>query len=936
MLSTLVGRFRTVLLAVAWLLGGASGALAQNTVNLQGRVTATDGNPLAAAQVTVSNRETGQQRGAITSAQGTYAIVGLPPGAYHVRLVLLGYRAQERDIELLVGQRASLDFQLQEAAVAVEGIEVTHQREPVFEVQRNDVSAPVVTNEILNLPLNTRNTINLAAVVPGMKTFAPTAGRSLPASGSLPDLRFWNFYLDGAEWKSFFNGNLVGIPQTGSPLPQEAMREFRVHLNPYDAQYTRGASFVISAVTQRGTNEFHGSVFGYGQSNALKALDLTQREARTRNPTTFSIPDYTRAQFGFNVRGPIRRDKLFVAASYEGQSIDDGITVLPGRPAYQPDIWDAFAGTFKAPTKNHTGVVRLTAPLGVAHTLDAVWAGRYYNSETNFGGTGARNSGINAKYWVHSAQLRDTYTPTSGFVNELSLNVLSWSHNESPLEPGVTLVYPSITFGTAGFPLVLKETHVRVIDRATHTLGEGRHILTGGLELARVHTNSWLPSNRDGFFQFPRDTSSLPSLGRIGVGFFDTTSTEDARAVTSGWSTGAYVQDQWQARRSLQLTAGLRYDAEINTLNNGYTVPWASVPELQAIPQLRNFLNTGHRKNDLNNIGPRLAFSWDVFDNQRTFLRGGAGIMYDRITTFMAFFEKQSAGWRTYEFTNPGTADPDTLRQRVLSGAATSKLNFNLLKTNMKTPENHQFSVGIGHQLTDRIALNVDYIHQDARNLYVQLTPNWFNTVDSVRALTDSFATITLYDDIGRAKFDALIGGLTYDRPGLRLNAALTLGWYKSQFEGLGNYNDATFLLMQPTTADERWRLVFSGIGDLPLAIKLSAVAIFAAPRPYVATVGQDLNHDITLADDFVGGNASRTIRPVASWNNMYRTFDLRLAKGVSVGGGRKISASAEAFNIFNWDNYSGFVGRQTDALFGKKSGVFAPRQGQLGMRYEF
>src|SRR5256884_8342768 len=174
------------------------------------------------------------------------------------------------------------------------------------------------------------------------------------------------------------------------------MREFRVHLNPYDAEYTRGASFVISAVTQRGTNELHGSLFGFGQSNALKALDLIQRERRTANPTTFSVPDFTRAQFGFNLRGPIQRDKLFFAVSYEGQSIDDGIGVVPGRPAFNPGIWDPYAGTFKAPTKNHTVVARLTAPRGANHTLDATWAGRYYNSETNFGGTGAEDSGINA------------------------------------------------------------------------------------------------------------------------------------------------------------------------------------------------------------------------------------------------------------------------------------------------------------------------------------------------------------------------------------------------------------------------------------------------------------------------------------------------------------------------------------------------------------
>jgi hypothetical protein len=85
-----------------------------------------------------------------------------------------------------------------------------------------------------------------------------------------------------------------------------------------------------------------------------------------------------------------------------------------------------------------------------------------------------------------------------------------------------------------------------------------------------------------------------------------------------------------------------------------------------------------------------------------------------------------------------------------------------------------------------------------------------------------------------------------------------------------------------------------------------------------------------------VGDSAHRVIRPPTSWNNMYRTVDLRLAKGVPVGGVRRISVSAEAFNIFNWNNYSGFVGRQTDALFSRKSGVFAPRQGQLGLRYEF
>lgn len=383
-LPAAVQRAGAVVLALVLLLAGATGSLAQNTVSLRGRVAAADGAVLAGAQVSVLNVETTQQRETLSAEDGAYAIVGLPPGVYRVTVGIIGYAQQEHEVRLLVGQNMSMNFELQESAVALEGIEVEVEREPVNEVQRTDVSTPVINAEIVNLPLNTRNTINLAAIVPGIRTYAPTAGRSLPSSGSLPDLRFWNFYLDGAEWKSFFNGNLVGIPQTGSPLPQEAMREFRVHLNPYSAEFTRGASYVISAVTQRGTNEFHGSAFAYGQNNDLNALTRFERIEKADDPDSFSRPDYSRGQFGFNVRGPIVRDELFFSLSYEGQQTNNSIAVVPGQPSFNPDIWDEHAGSFSAPTKNHTGVLRLTRPINDEHTLDAVWAARFYDSETFF------------------------------------------------------------------------------------------------------------------------------------------------------------------------------------------------------------------------------------------------------------------------------------------------------------------------------------------------------------------------------------------------------------------------------------------------------------------------------------------------------------------------------------------------------------------------
>ncbi|MGQ0814261.1 MAG: carboxypeptidase regulatory-like domain-containing protein [Gemmatimonadota bacterium] len=909
---------------------------AQNTVNLHGRVTDNTGKPLVGAQVTVLSVETNQQRGALTRADGSYNIVGLSPGNYRVTPVMIGYAQDQRNVSLSAGQISALNFALFEEAVAMKAVEATAEREATFEVQRHDVSTPVVTVEIVNLPLNTRNTMNLAAIVPGVKTFAPTAGRSLPAVGSLPDLRFWNFYLDGVEWKSFFNGNLVGIPQTASPLPQEAMREFRVHLNPYDAAFTRGSSFIMSAESQRGTNEMHGSFFGFRQSLGMNAHDLLQRRARDANPN-FERADYGRWQAGFNLRGPITQDRTFFSVSYEGQSTDNTLTVNP-----RSTVWSNFAKDHAAPTVNHTGVVRLTHNVNPLHTADFTYAARYYDSETNFGGAIDRSGGITATYWVHSAQLRDTYTPDANTVNELSLNVLSWSHNEAQMEPGrKTETYPGITFGTNGFPLELKELTFRLVNRFTKSMADGRHLLTAGGEAARVNIDAWLPNNRDGSFGHNvDDPNALPTTASIGMGFLTGTD-EDARAKSSGWAVGVYVQDQWSVSRNFLLTLGLRWDAELNTLNNDFESPFADDAVLKNIPMLQNFLVDGDRKNDLNNFAPRMSFSWDVNGNGRTYIRGGAGIMYDRITTFMSFFEKRAAGWRVYNFTNPGTKDPEVLRQRVRDGQGSNLLSLNLMKKDMQVPYNIQTSLGLGQQLAPGLALNLDYIHQDANNLYVQVTPN-YRTSSTTRKLTNSFGDITLYDDFGEAKFDAIATSVTYNKPGLRLNGAYTLGWYESTFEGLGGYNDASFFVMQPTTGDERHRVVLSGVGDLPYGFKLSGVFIVATPRPYVAILGQDTNGDLNFNNDFLNGKAERTITPDKSWENMYRTFDLRLAKQLALGGSGKVSVSAEAFNIFNFDNYSAFDGRQRNAngttrdTFGDFTGVFAARQAQVGLRYEF
>jgi hypothetical protein len=639
--------------------------------------------------------------------------------------------------------------------------------------------------------------------------------------------------------------------------------------------------------------------------------------------------------------------------NYEVTNTNNYIDVVPGRPAANPAIWDQYAGSYKAPNLNHTGFLRATyIPAGERHTLDAMWSSRYMTGESNFGAGApviARPGGIDQSYFINVAQLRHRFLPTPNLLNELSLQLVNWHHDEGQLVAGPQLMYPSIQLGTASFPLELNERHLRLIDRASYTLDDffGAHVLKAGLELSHIKADQFSPNNLQGNFRFGTDTDALPNQAIIGIGFFNNEGTADALAELSGWITGVYLNDEWRPTSALTLNLGLRYDAELNTLNNDQTVPWASDPVLSAAPQLERYLNRGDRKNDLNNLSPRLSFSWDPFGTNRTFLRGGAGIIYDRVASFIGFQERLAASWRTYTIANPGTMDVAVLRQRVISGTVASTPNLILVKDKMEAPENRQFSLGVGHQFTPDFSLNLDYVHQDVRHLYTRLNLNYRDVALGRRVLTTSYGDIIVWDDFGRAKFDALVVSANYRRERLLTNLAYTLGYYEADYDAVTApaYAYRSSYNMQATAGDERHRFVLSNIATLPWGFELAGIATVASPRPYAAFLGQDVNGDNDVTDDFLpdGSPAGRrTVRPSNDWENWYRNVDLRVAKSLFNAQGTTTRVTAEVFNAFNTDNVAGFNGRQRDAAgndltnFGQANSAFGARRAQVGLRVEF
>jgi hypothetical protein len=402
-------------------------------------------------------------------------------------------------------------------------------------------------------------------------------------------------------------------------------------------------------------------------------------------------------------------------------------------------------------------------------------------------------------------------------------------------------------------------------------------------------------------------------------------------------------------RENFTLSLGLRHDAEFNTMDNNYTVPWASDPTLKAIPELANYLNTGNRKNQLGNFSPRISFSWDPTNKNQTFVRGGFGIIYDRVTSFIGFQERKNSTWRVYNFTNPGTKDPAVLRQRVLAGSSGSPAPI-LIKEDMKTPHSRQWSLGIGHQFTNELGVNVDYVRQHMDNLYVERNPNYLDktVTPNRRKLTSAYGDILLWDDFGKSDYSAVLLQSTWQRNQTRFNLAYTLGWYEGDFDlaGLPNYAYNFLFDRQRSSGDERHRVVLSEISPLPFGFTFSSVTTIASPRPFVATDGRDINLDNITSDDYIGGTltttGNRTVLPANAWNNWYRTVDVRLARPLFERSGKKVSASAEAFNLFNWRNNLSYGATQFSATgaalatFGKMTGVYSARQAQVGMRVDW
>jgi hypothetical protein len=310
-------------------------AQSSGTSGLTGTVTDQTGAVVQNVTVTLTNTANNSARTAVTGADGTYRFTLLPPGAYQVRFTASGFKAAEvTAVNLDVTETPVVDQKL-EVGAQTDHVTVEASVE-TLQTTSSSLGTTIGARQVTELPLSSRNFTQILGLSAGAS--APVNNATAFGKGTLDiavngnDTMGNNFQLDGVAVNNIANGgsaNDSGIyAGIGIPSP-DALQEFRIQTSTYDASYGRNAGANVNVVTKSGTNAFHGTAFEFFRNAQLNANGFFYN--RNVCPVTYAGENCPKQvlnqnQYGGVIGGPIKKDKLFFFASYEGLKNRNGIS----------------------------------------------------------------------------------------------------------------------------------------------------------------------------------------------------------------------------------------------------------------------------------------------------------------------------------------------------------------------------------------------------------------------------------------------------------------------------------------------------------------------------------------------------------------------------------------------------------------------------------
>ena len=610
---------------------------------LNGRVTDQKDAVLVGAQVSVVSTAQGVSRTTVTNGSGLYVVPKLPAGEYDVRIEQKGFAAREaKGIVIQAGRTSTVDASLSVASTGTT-LEVDASTVGV-NVTQSMIQGEITSKTIESIPLNGRNFLELAYLVPGNRpapTFDPTKTNTLEISSAGGFGRGGNITVDGGD----NNDEVVG--GTLANFPEDSVKEFQIATGRYSAEVGRSGNSIVNVVTKSGTNQYHGSAFFFERNRNLQALPATfNRDLPT--------PPFDREQYGGSVGGPIRSNRAwwFTSAEYR----DQNAALQTGTRDFATN--EILNTSAPAPLRDVLWSSRVDTQLNQRNSVMARYS---FNRSTDTAEatpsqstplfTAAERQNSLNRFNSVVAALNTVLSTTR--VNNLSFHYDNFFNNIPPYpedapttnpDLGLTneLIFPDLADG-ANFNLP-QATHLnryQVRDalswvRGKHALsfgGEFQHYIASG-EINVFGSGTVILVSNFGFADLNGDGQVNDLDIPIAVGLKSSAPVVPVpipRIYNS--YVGSYVQDDWRATPKLTINAGLRWEYDSNLTGNSSEhdpCPDPSVEPTKPCTWMANVIDLKKVPDKLN-FGPRVGFVYDPFGKGKTVLRGGYGIYYDRI-----------------------------------------------------------------------------------------------------------------------------------------------------------------------------------------------------------------------------------------------------------------------------------------------------------------
>ena len=728
------------------------------TATIVGVVRDKTGAAIPETRVVARSVATGLSRTVVTDETGGYLIPNLAVGDYMLIAERKGFsKFVQKGITLVVDQNARIDVSLTVGDVA-ESITVTAESTGV-ETRSTSVGELVDRVRIQELPLNGRNAMSLARLVPGViSVSAPTvqtqsrSGPSITVAGGRNTQN--EFRFDGISFKNLTQNTGLNYP---SP---DALQEFKILTSNYSAEFGRNSGGVFNALTRSGTNQFHGTAWEF----------LRNTELNARNFFSVSKPDLKQNQYGFTFGGPAIRNKLFFFGSYQATKIREAQLLATARPPTSAERGGDFSASARRPVDPVTnqafpgGIIPASRfdPVSIkfmerympsANFADGRWvknasrpsdAGQYLwradyqlNAKNNFNLRYFRDSsnlqfqngnvtpyarneqGIKVDNWAAS----DTHTFSATLLNVLRFGVsrldsfvgVTGSAQLSDLGaifPGV--IKPQLPNLTVSGNYTLATTDIFQEHPNIYQIGDtlrsfrGKHSISVGGEWERTEMFNRGSSGNQGTFAF--DGS------QTGVAFADfligrplrLTQASPYERLVKGWDWYGFIQDDIRLSTRLNVNIGLRYQYfqpynavydRTNTFRAGQQSKMVPGAPLGMVFPGDAGIKRGLVPADKDNFGPRVGLAWDPLGDGRLSIRAAWGLFYE---------DMRSDVW-----TYPAVNQPFVISNTVNTPA--SFANPYQGRVNpfpyVYSPDTAKFSLPMGLFTVPAATLNSPYVH---------------------------------------------------------------------------------------------------------------------------------------------------------------------------------------------------------------------------------